>query len=206
MTRPERRVELAERRRESGPALTIASTPRCGREPCAARPLHLDLATTRSRLCATDELHLGRLGDDRQRRRRRRPATSWMPRLACSSSATAATTTSPARSSARRFAARDQRGGEAGLHVVRATAVQSIAVDARARAAPVIPSTFDGVEVTAEQQRAAAAADPARGRARSVGPRVASRTSASRPACSRPARNERTRSRPRPRRRGRGQG
>ena len=52
----------------------------------------------------------------------------------------------------RRLAARDQRGGEACLHVVRATPAQSIAVDAgHVR----IGHPFDvhGIEMTAEEQR-----------------------------------------------------
>ena len=45
--------------------MTIASTPRCGREPWAARP-HTSISDHTKPLCAIDELELGRLGDDRR--------------------------------------------------------------------------------------------------------------------------------------------
>jgi hypothetical protein len=79
-------------------------------------------------------------------------SVSCTPMLACSSSATAATTTSPARPRRLRLVRRDQRGGDTGLHVVGATAVQAIAVDARDMR---VGHALDRhrVEVAAEQQR-----------------------------------------------------
>jgi hypothetical protein len=87
-------------------------------------------------------------------------SVSCTPMLACSSSATAATTTSPARPRLC-LVRRDQRGGDTGLHVVGATAVQAIAVDARDMR---VGHALDRhrVEVAAEQQRPPATVPRAR--------------------------------------------
>ena len=68
--------------------------PRCGREPCAARPVTSISAHTKPLWAIASCSSVGSvtiaasaLTDSR---------TSWTPRLACSSSATAATITSPA--------------------------------------------------------------------------------------------------------------
>ena len=57
----------------------------------------------------------------------------------------------------RRLAARDQRGGEPGLHVVGAAPVEPVAVE-RGCERRVHPLDVDRVDVAAEQQRPAAAA------------------------------------------------
>ena len=138
----------------TGPALTIASTPRCGREPWAARPVTSISAHTKPLWATTTSSSVGSVTTAASARTA--ASASCTPRLACSSSATAATTTSPARAAARGLPAGEQRGGDAGLHVVGAAAVQAVAVDAR-RVRRGHALDADGVEVRAQQQRAAAA-------------------------------------------------
>ena len=109
--------------------MTIASTPRCGREPCAARPVTSSSSQTNPLCATTSSSSVGSVTTAASAAHR--PSTSWIPRLAYSSSATAATTTSPARPSSRRVATGDQRGGDAGLHVVGAASIEPVAVDPR---------------------------------------------------------------------------
>ena len=183
----------------TGPVLTIASTPRCGREPCAARPVTSTSCQTKPRCATTSAISVGSVTTAASARTLSR--TSRTPRLSCSSSATAATTTSPARSS--RAASRHaiERGRKPGLHVVRRRGRRGGRPrheGRRARPSPRRSPCRYG-------RRGAASLPPPRPRARTTTlgrPGVDSRTSVSRPASFGPRSRRTRRSSARRRRRG----
>ncbi len=74
--------------------MTIASTPRCGRDPWAARPSTVSSVQTKPLCAITISSSVGSVTTAASALTWR--SASWTPMLACSSSATAATTTSPA--------------------------------------------------------------------------------------------------------------
>ena len=135
-----------------GPALTIASVPRCGRDPCAGASRHLDLGPHEA-LMRDDHFELGRLGDDRgvgtDRAQRLLHADARVLLVGDRGDDDVAGETE-----LRGLTAGDQRGGDAGLHVVGAAAIEPVAVDAR-RVRLVHALDVDRVDVTAEQQRPA---------------------------------------------------
>ncbi len=81
-----------------GPLFTIASTPRWGREPCAACPVTSISSHTNPLWATASSISVGSVTIAASALRD--SSASRTPMLACSSSATAATTTSPASPSA----------------------------------------------------------------------------------------------------------
>ena len=105
----------------------IASTPRSGRDPWAARPA-VSISKPANPLCAIATSSSGGLRHDRRIRRTTGRQQRLRPEAAASSSTTAATMTSPA---SRGGSGREHRGGEPGLHVVGAAAVQAATLQPR---------------------------------------------------------------------------
>ena len=128
----------------------MASTPRCGREPCAARPVTSTSLHTNP-LCATATSELGGLGDDR-RIGGRRAQRLLHPEAGVLLVGHRGHDDVPAQARARRLARGDQRSGHAGLHVVGAAPVEPIALDPRC-VRRLIPSTPTVSRWRAEQQR-----------------------------------------------------
>ena len=136
------------------PIIAIASTPRSGRDPCAARPCGLDVEGDPAPM--SDAQSSSSVGSATIAASAR-PAPQQAPPCRCSpasSSATAATMTSPRRPSPAHSTAASAMRREARLHVVGATAVQASVLDAGVQS-PVRLEQPDGVGVPVQEQRPA---------------------------------------------------
>ncbi len=104
------------------PIFAIASMPRSGREPCAARPCVSISRWTKPRCATATCISVGSVTIAASARSD--AATASVPTLANSSSATAVRITSPAQPAPRRLGRGEHARREAPLHVVRAAPVQ----------------------------------------------------------------------------------
>ncbi len=149
---PQRRVELAQRRQDRA-RLDDRVDAEVRARAVRGAPLDLDPRPLKA-LVRDDELELGRLGDDGRvgAHRREHLLDAEACVLLVGDGGHDDVT---AQAERRRLPARDQRGRHARLHVVRAAAVQAVALDARI-VRRLHPRDPDGVDVTAQQQRAPA--------------------------------------------------
>ena len=151
-----RRLSYASSATRNLPALAMASMPRSGREPCAARPCTITSNQAKP-LCATvSSRWLGSVTIAASARKCR--ATSSVPDEAYSSSATQATRMSPRRPLGLGARCRHHHRRDAALHVERAAAVElAVAVDSGIERIAVVAGERHRVVMAVEHQRAAAA-------------------------------------------------
>ena len=132
-----------------GPALTIASTPRSWREPCAAWPVTSISDQTKPLWATISSSSVGSVTIAASAVSVRQHLLDAQARVLLVGDSGADHVA--AKPEARRLAAGDQRRGDPGLHVVGATAVEAIALDSR-RMRIAHPRDGDGVAVATQQQ------------------------------------------------------
>ena len=183
------RVELE----STGPIFAIASTPRSGREPCAATP-RVSISKPRSR-DGRPRLQLGRLARHRRVRTARARRAPRCRRSPTSSSATAVDDHVSGEPERAASAAASMSGRQPALHVVGAAAVQAAAAQLAAANGSSMPAT-PTVSRCAFSSSQRPPPRPRRRRTRTADPATGSTTSTSRPArSSQPATKPRSPSR-----------